>query len=43
MEILDNNPDINDFAPVDVNAINLDEFNPVFVKDTGGNYPEEGE
>lgn len=41
MEILDNNPDINDFAPIDVNTINLDEFNPVFVQDTGGEYADE--
>ena len=40
IEILDN-PSITDFKPIDVDTLNLDKFNPVFVENTGGNYEEE--
>lgn len=40
LEIIDN-AEITDFKPVDVDTLNLDKFNPVFVENTGGNYEEE--
>lgn len=40
-QVLTGCPKLEDFIPVDVDTLDLDNFNPVFVQETGGEYPEE--